>query len=55
MAAQKMLGRVAADISNTYLVRFESESEHPFRPEVEIERKGVRTCVGLALQVASDR
>jgi hypothetical protein len=50
-----LLRRTAAELTSQYLVRFESESEHPVRPDVEIERKGVRACVGLALRVASDR
>jgi len=48
LAAQKMLGRVAADISNQYLVRYESESEKPIRPEVKVKRKDVRVRAGLA-------
>jgi hypothetical protein len=52
MAAQKMLGRVAADISNTYLVRFESEADKPTRPEVKVKRKDTRVRAGLA-QIAN--
>jgi hypothetical protein len=52
MSVGGLLRRTAAELTSQYLVRFESESEHPFRPEVEIERKGVRACAGLALQVA---
>jgi hypothetical protein len=55
MSVGDLLRRTAAELTSQYLVRFESESEHPFRPEVEIERKGVRACAGLALLVASDR
>ena len=50
-----LLRRTAAELTSQYLVRFESESEHPIRPDVEIERKGVRARAGLALLVASDR
>jgi len=48
LAARKMLSRVAADIANSYLVRYESESEKPIRPEVKVERKDVRVRAGLA-------
>jgi hypothetical protein len=47
-AAYKMLGRAAADISNQYLVRYESEADKPLRPEVKVERKDVRVRAGLA-------
>ena len=50
-----LLRRTAAELTSRYLVRFESETEHPVRPDVEIERKGVRARAGLALLVASDR
>ena len=48
MAAQKKLDSVAADISSPYLVRYESESPKPIRPEVKVKRKGTRVRAGLA-------
>jgi hypothetical protein len=48
LAARNMLSRVAADISNQYLVRYESESEKPIRPEVKVKRKDARVRAGLA-------
>jgi hypothetical protein len=49
LAAQKMLSRVAADISSQYLVRYESEAEKPSVPEVKVRRKDVRVRAGLAM------
>jgi hypothetical protein len=48
LAAQKMLSRVAADLSSQYLVRYESEADKPRVPEVKIRRKDVRVRAGLS-------
>jgi hypothetical protein len=47
-AAQTMLARVAADLSNQWLIRYESEADKPLRPEVKVKRKDVRVRPGLA-------
>jgi hypothetical protein len=49
-----LLRRTAAELTSQYLVRFESESEHPVRPDVAIDREGVRARPGLAMLVAPD-
>lgn len=46
-----LLRRIAAELTSQYLVRFESASEHPFQPDVEVAREGVRARAGLAMRV----
>jgi hypothetical protein len=50
-----LLKRTAAELTSQYLVRFESESEHPIRPEVKVDRKKVRARASLAVLVAPDQ
>jgi hypothetical protein len=47
-AAHKLLGQAAADISNQYLIAYESEADKPIRPEVKVKRKDVQVRPGLA-------
>jgi hypothetical protein len=48
LAADKMLGRVAADLSSQYRLRYSSDAEGPSCPAVKINRQGVTVRVGLS-------
>lgn len=52
LSVEGLLQRIASELTSQYMVRFESESEHPFQPEVEIGREGVRGRAGLAMRAA---
>lgn len=54
LSVSTLLRRTAAELTSQYLVRFESTSAHPFQPEVEITREGVRARAGLAMAVDPD-
>lgn len=54
LSVSGLLRRTAAELTSQYLVRFESESEHPSRPDVEVGREGVRARAGLAMLAATE-
>jgi len=54
LSVEGLLRRTAAELTSQYLVRFESDSEHPTRPEVKVKRKNVRARAGLAMRVATE-
>lgn len=55
MAATKILGRAAADLSSQYRVRYTSGADEPTFPEVQVERKGVEIRVGISQEVRTVR
>jgi hypothetical protein len=54
-SAAGLLKRTAAELTSQYLIRFESESEHPTRPDVKVDRKDVRARAGLAMLAAPEQ